>query len=733
MEPIRVTALPARYEMLGELGRGGMGIVYKAKDRETGEVLAIKVLKPDIAANPQILERFKNELLLAHKITHRNVARLYEFHRVGGSVYVSMEYVEGESLRAMLQREGKLEISRGIELARQIAGGLAEAHRQSIVHRDLKPENVMITPGGDAKIMDFGISRSFAEDVTVTGSVVGTPAYMAPEQAEGRALDQRTDIYAFGLILYEMFTGETAFKGDTAVTVALKQIREYPTLPTVLTPSVPKNVESTIMRCLEKDPAARFQNVEDVMRALDGTVATPLPRPASAATPRKLPLPAIAAASAFLAIGAAGWWWFNRATDSVRFPIEQFKLANGLEVGLSPDRASPTFTLAIAYRAGLRRDTPQQPGLAHLVQHAMYEGSPNVARGEYQELIAEAGGSMDGTTTADITVFWVTLPANQLDLALFLEADRMRSLEITQEGLEAARKSLIEERARALSNGYASSALRFPSLVFDNFKNQQTGYATVEELNRYTLDDVRKFYQTYYAPSTAGLVLTGDFDPAKARERVEHFFASVPARPEPANPDINESGRSAERKETATESNIPSALVLMAWRTPDPMNADWMPIKRVGEVLGGNSAARLNNALIKTAGVATTVACSLDTSAGPNLLLVQVVMAPGKDPSQVLPLVDQEIESISRDGLTPQEMERHETDALRRRAFQMVTTTVRAQVFAQFLAGYHHLESVNNWEAAERRVSNGDVKRVTKKYLNLAGRTVLTISPGPRP
>src|SRR5262245_55571944 len=225
MDPIRATPLPPRYEMLGELGRGGMGIVYKARDRETSEILAIKVLKPEIAANPQILERFKNELRLAHKITHRNVARLYDLHRVGDgrdgdSMYLTMEYVEGESLRSLIQREGKLDTTLAIELARQLVGGLTEAHRQSIVHRDLKPENIMIAPDGDLKVMDFGISRSYAENVTVTGSVVGTPAYMAPEQAEGRTLDHRTDVYAFGLILYEMFTGETAFKGDTAVTVA---------------------------------------------------------------------------------------------------------------------------------------------------------------------------------------------------------------------------------------------------------------------------------------------------------------------------------------------------------------------------------------------------------------------------------------------------------------------------------------------------------------------------------
>src|SRR5450432_1248004 len=304
MAPLQATPLPQRYEMLGELGRGGMGIVSKVRDRETGEVLALKVLKPEIAANPQILERFKNELLLAHKITHRHVARLYEFHRAGDTVYLSMEFVEGETLRSLLQREGRLEIGRAIEFARQLADGLGEAHRQSIVHRDLKPENIMIGPDGELKVMDFGISRSYAEDATVTGSVVGTPAYMAPEQAEGKTLDHRTDIYAFGLVLYEMFTGEAAFHGDTAVTVALKQIRERPRNPTTLTPTLPKRVESAILKCLEKDPAARFQRVEDAFRALQGVAAVAaLPKVAKPAR-RKLLVTAISAAVAAAAAGA---------------------------------------------------------------------------------------------------------------------------------------------------------------------------------------------------------------------------------------------------------------------------------------------------------------------------------------------------------------------------------------------------------------------------------------------
>lgn len=728
MDPIPVSPLPLRYEMLGELGRGGMGIVFKVRDRETGEVLAVKVLKPEIAANPQVLERFKNELRLAHKITHRHVARLYDLHRDRESVYLSMEFVEGESLRSVLQREGKLEVKRGLEIARQLAAGIAEAHRQSIVHRDLKPENIMIGADGELKVMDFGISRSYAEDVTVTGSVVGTPAYMAPEQAEGRTLDHRTDIYAFGLILYEMFTGEAAFKGDTAVTVALKQIRERPTSPSTLTPSMPKGVEAAILRCLEKDPAARFASIEEAMRALDGVYT---PAPASARMGRRK---WIAAAAAVALAGAGlGVWLAMRPSDSVRFPLEQFTLTNGLQAAISQDHASPTFTLAVAYRAGLRRDTPGHAGLAHLTQHMFFQGSPNVASNEYRVLVSEAGGNMDGNTTPDLAFGWVTLPANQLELALFLEADRMRDLAFRQENLDAARASLLEERSRAMSNGYAASLFRFNSLVFDRFVNQQNGYPSTEELKRITLDEVREFYRKYYAPSNAALVLVGDVDPAKARDRIRHYLEGIPGGTAPAATDTGETPRTAERRETVTEAGVPAPLVVAAWRAPGATDPDWFALKRIAEVLGGNGAARLPVTLVKSAGVASNVLVGLDNSLSPATLSAQLVLAPGKDPAQVMSLLDQEIEALTRDGISKEEMERTEMDALRRRAFTLVTGSIRAQVFVESLANFRRLDAVNDWERRERGVTNEDLKRVARKYLTAANRTVLTVMPGGQP
>ena len=199
--------LGLRYEILGEAGRGAMGHVYKARDRETGEIVALKLVKPEIASDQATLERFKSELLLARRITHKNVCRVYEFNRAQGIAYTSMEFVEGESLRSVLKRFGSLTQRKGVELALQMCSGLEEAHAQGIVHRDLKPENVMIDAQGNLKIMDFGIARSMEGMSQLDGGMMGTPAYMAPEQAAGKPVDYRTDIYALGLMLYEMFTG----------------------------------------------------------------------------------------------------------------------------------------------------------------------------------------------------------------------------------------------------------------------------------------------------------------------------------------------------------------------------------------------------------------------------------------------------------------------------------------------------------------------------------------------
>lgn len=278
-----VAVLSQRYDILGEAGHGSMGSVYKARDRETREIVALKLLKPEIASDQAMMERFKNELLFARKITHKNVCRVHEFNRIGGIAYTSMEFVEGESLRSVLNRFGGLPVKKALDVAQQICSGLQEAHAQGIVHRDLKPENVMVDAQGNIKIMDFGIARSMEAGTRLTGSMVGTPAYMAPEQVGGKSVDYRTDIYSLGLILYELFTGTPAFHAENAVAVALKQMREQPAPPHQMEPSIPAAIERAVMRCIEKEPAKRFQSVTELRNALKGSATIPSPaRPASA-------------------------------------------------------------------------------------------------------------------------------------------------------------------------------------------------------------------------------------------------------------------------------------------------------------------------------------------------------------------------------------------------------------------------------------------------------------------
>ncbi|MFC2159060.1 protein kinase, partial [Acidobacteriota bacterium] len=226
------STLAGRYQVIEELGRGGMGKVYKVLDTKINEKIALKLIRPEIASEKKTIERFSDELKIARKIGHRHVGRMYHLEEDQSTHYITMEYVDGEDLRSMIRMSGQLGIGTAISISKQICEGLSEAHRLGVVHRDLKPSNIMIDKNGHAKIMDFGIARSLqAKSRTRPGVMVGTPDYMSPEQVESKDIDQRSDIYSLGIILYEMLTGRTPFEGDTPFSIGIKHKSEIPEDP----------------------------------------------------------------------------------------------------------------------------------------------------------------------------------------------------------------------------------------------------------------------------------------------------------------------------------------------------------------------------------------------------------------------------------------------------------------------------------------------------------------------
>lgn len=258
-----------RYEIIEELGKGGMGQVYRVFDKKIEEEVTLKLIKPEIASDQGTIERFRNELKFARKITHKNICRMYDLNEEKGIPYITMEYIPGENLKSMIAMTDKLGAGTIIKIAKQICEGLAEAHKLGVVHRDLKPSNIMIDKEGNVRILDFGIARSVeTKGTTSIGAIIGTPEYMSPEQAETKAVDHRSDIYSLGVVLFEMVTGSIPFEGETPLGIAMKHKGEKPPDPRKLNPQIPEDLGQIILKCLEKKKEDRFQRAEHLLSQL---------------------------------------------------------------------------------------------------------------------------------------------------------------------------------------------------------------------------------------------------------------------------------------------------------------------------------------------------------------------------------------------------------------------------------------------------------------------------------
>jgi tetratricopeptide (TPR) repeat protein len=302
----------SRYHIIRVLGAGGMGVVYQAWDSELNVAVAVKVIRPEALGDPitaaEVERRFKRELVLARNVTHRNVVRIHDLGERDGVKSLTMPFIEGEDLAGALRRRGKLPIPETLNIARQLAAGLAAAHQAGVIHRDLKPENIMLASDGTAVIMDFGISRSMSGTATATalGAVVGTLEYMAPEQAQGQPVDPRADIYAFGLMLYDMLTGRQRLRGDNPMSEIMARMQHPPRALRQLDASIPEAVARIVSRCVEPLAEKRYQSTGELLEALEGLTPDGHPVLRGRAPSRSLLTPA-ALLIALIALGLAGW------------------------------------------------------------------------------------------------------------------------------------------------------------------------------------------------------------------------------------------------------------------------------------------------------------------------------------------------------------------------------------------------------------------------------------------
>src|SRR5213595_2319033 len=268
-----------RYRIVRKLGAGGMANVYLAEDQELGRQVAIKILDGRHAADNSFIERFRREAKNAAGLSHPNIVSIYDRGEAEGTYYIAMEYLAGRSLKELIVSRGPTPVRIAIDYTRQILAAIGYAHRHGIVHRDIKPHNVVVDSDGRLKVTDFGIARSGASQMTEVGSIIGTAQYLSPEQAKGAPVDQRSDLYSVGVVLYELLTGVVPFSGDTPVEIAMKHLSSAPERPSAKRAEIPRDLDLVVLRALAKDPADRYQSAEemdaDLARVARGVAVSP--------------------------------------------------------------------------------------------------------------------------------------------------------------------------------------------------------------------------------------------------------------------------------------------------------------------------------------------------------------------------------------------------------------------------------------------------------------------------
>ena len=417
-------------------------------------------------------------------------------------------------------------------------------------------------------------------------------------------------------------------------------------------------------------------------------------------------------------------------SDNVSFQL--FRLQNGLTVILSEDHAAPTYSICVTYNVGARDERPGRTGFAHLFEHMMFEGSENVGKGEHFILVLNNGGRMNGTTSADRTNYFETLPANQLELGLFLESDRMRSLKINRANFDNQRHAVQEERRQNLDNrAYGRTREVILESTYNNFAYSHSTMGSMEDLNAATIEDAIEFFKSYYAPNNAVLSLVGDFKAEKALALVKKYFESIPSQPPPPIPDMAEPEQKGERRKTIEDAFAKTSRIDIVYKIPPGNTPDWHALKVLSQVLTGGFSSRLYQKLVREKEVALNVSSAPEERRGPSLFSISIAVRPGKEFQEIERLLYEEIERIKKEAVADWELEKVRMQSRRQHAQDLYSTRIRANLLGHYAVYYNDPGLINGVQEKIDRVTALDIQRAARAYLKETNRTVVWTVPKP--
>jgi zinc protease len=418
------------------------------------------------------------------------------------------------------------------------------------------------------------------------------------------------------------------------------------------------------------------------------------------------------------------------AATSPKVTYTDTKLKNGLRVIISEDHTAPVFSLAVTYNVGSRDERKGRTGFAHLFEHMMFKGSENVGPGEHFMLIFNNGGSMNGTTNKERTNYFQTMPANQLDLVLFLESDRMRSLEITQENLDNQRHAVQEERRLGVDNQpYGRTFEAFDELAYDNFAYQHSVIGSMDDLNAASVEDVAEFFKMYYAPNNAVLTIVGAVKTDDALARVRKYFESIPSQPAPPAVDITQPDQTEERRKTIEDALARLPRIDMGYRLPPAPSPDEHALSVLGTVLSSGRSSRFYEQIVREKQLATSVSAGASMSRGPGLFRVVATAAPGRAVADIEKAIEEEIERVKAGPIADWEMEKARAQARSSLAGSLQSSLSRAILLSEFALFYNDPERINRRADDIAKVTAADVQRVARQYLTPRTRTVVITNP----